>query len=95
MAVPGRPIGMPSPARCRQTPGRPGEILVTEESTLSRNVRRMDQRGRVSPEVGADVRERIPSTTARGQHWLTRAFPDGRDSRPQCPTGPTENEEGA
>jgi len=52
-----------------------GEGLVTDRTTLSRNLAPLERAGLIRIEVGADRRSRIVKMTPRGSHRLAQAFP--------------------
>jgi DNA-binding MarR family transcriptional regulator len=54
---------------------RLGEGLVTDRTTLTRNLAPLERAGLVRVEVGADRRSRIVTVTPRGSKRLARAYP--------------------
>jgi DNA-binding MarR family transcriptional regulator len=54
---------------------RLGEGLVTDRTTLTRNLAPLERAGLVRVEVGADRRSRIVTVTPRGSERLARAYP--------------------
>jgi DNA-binding MarR family transcriptional regulator len=54
---------------------RLGEGLVTDRTTLTRNLVPLERAGLVRVEVGADRRSRIVTVTPRGSERLARAYP--------------------
>lgn len=51
------------------------ELMVLEETTLTRSVAILDERGLVAVKPGADRRERVVSITAAGRATLAAALP--------------------
>jgi DNA-binding MarR family transcriptional regulator len=54
---------------------RLGEGLVTDRTTLTRNLAPLERAGLVRIDVGADRRSRIVTMTRRGSERLAQAFP--------------------
>jgi DNA-binding MarR family transcriptional regulator len=54
---------------------RLGEGLVTDRTTLTRNLGPLERAGLVRVEVGADRRSRVVTVTPRGSERLARAYP--------------------
>jgi DNA-binding MarR family transcriptional regulator len=54
---------------------RLGESLVTDRTTLTRNLAPLERAGLVRIEVGADRRSRIVTVTPRGSERLAQAYP--------------------
>jgi DNA-binding MarR family transcriptional regulator len=54
---------------------RLGEALVTDRTTLTRNLAPLERAGLVRVEVGSDRRSRIVTVTPRGSERLARAYP--------------------
>ena len=54
---------------------RLGEGLVTDRTTLTRNLAPLERAGLVRVEVGADRRSRIVTVTPRGAELLAKAYP--------------------
>jgi DNA-binding MarR family transcriptional regulator len=54
---------------------RLGEGLVTDRTTLTRNLAPLEREGLVKIEVGSDRRSRIVKITARGSERLSKAYP--------------------
>jgi DNA-binding MarR family transcriptional regulator len=54
---------------------RLGEGLVTDRTTLTRNLAPLERAGLVRIEVGADRRSRIVTMTPRGSERLAQAYP--------------------
>jgi DNA-binding MarR family transcriptional regulator len=54
---------------------RLGEGLVTDRTTLTRNLAPLERAGLVRIQVGADRRSRIVTVTPRGSERLARAYP--------------------
>jgi DNA-binding MarR family transcriptional regulator len=54
---------------------RLGEGLVTDRTTLTRNLAPLEREGLVKIEVGSDRRSRIVKVTARGSERLVKAYP--------------------
>jgi DNA-binding MarR family transcriptional regulator len=56
-------------------PGELARLLLTEKSTVSRNVERMVENGWVRAELGEDERTHVLSLTTAGKSLLRRALP--------------------
>lgn len=54
---------------------RLAKIMAMDRTTLTRNLRPLEQQGLLRIEEGADRRERQVSLTTRGQQILTKAIP--------------------
>ena len=54
---------------------RLGEGLVTDRTTLTRNLAPLRREGLVEIEVGSDRRSRVVKITARGSERLAKAYP--------------------
>lgn len=54
---------------------RLGEALVTDRTTLTRNLAPLEREGLVRIAVGADRRSRIVTVTPRGSERLAQAYP--------------------
>lgn len=54
---------------------RLGEVLVTDRTTLTRNLAPLERAGLARIRIGADRRSRIVTVTPRGSERLARAYP--------------------
>jgi DNA-binding MarR family transcriptional regulator len=54
---------------------RLGEVLVTDRTTLTRNLAPLERAGLVRIRIGEDRRSRIVTVTSRGSELLAKAYP--------------------
>jgi len=65
-------------------PGRIGQVLIMEKSTVSRNLKLMKKKGWIEAEEGETGRDQVVSVTQKGNKLLTAFHPDWEKAQKQA-----------